>query len=208
MTHQLVLASASPFRRMLLENAGIAFTWQAAEIDERALEAPLAAEGASPERVATVLAEAKAESVASALHKEQGVGEDIGPVVIGSDQTMSLGGRVFHKPVSMEEAHDHLRSLSGQTHQLNSAIVLYQDGRTLWSHVSTARLTMRPLDDGFIARHLQRVGEKALTSVGAYQLEGEGIQLFEAIDGDYFTILGLPLLPLLGELRKLSVIDA
>lgn len=208
MTHQLVLASASPFRRMLLENAGIAFTWQAAEIDERALEAPLEAEGASPERVATVLAEAKAESVASALRKGQGVGEGTGLVVIGSDQTMSLGSRVFHKPASMKEAHDHLRALSGRTHQLNSAIALHQDGRTMWSHVSTARLTMRPLDDGFIARHLERVGEKALTSVGAYQLEGEGIQLFEAIDGDYFTILGLPILPLLAELRRLSVIDA
>ncbi|TCP87673.1 MULTISPECIES: Maf-like protein [unclassified Rhizobium] len=208
MTHQLVLASASPFRRMLLENAGIAFTWQAAEIDERALEAPLEAEGASPERVATVLAEAKAESVASASRKGQGVEEGTGLVVIGSDQTMSLGGRVFHKPASREEAHDHLRALSGRTHQLNSAIALHQDGRTVWSHVSTARLTMRPLDDGFIARHLERVGEKALTSVGAYQLEGEGIQLFEAIDGDYFTILGLPILPLLAELRRLSVIDA
>ncbi|PYE41558.1 septum formation protein [Rhizobium sp. PP-F2F-G20b] len=208
MTHQLVLASASPFRRMLLKNAGIAFTWQAAKIDERALEAPLEAEGASPERVATVLAEAKAESVASLLRKAQGVGEGTGPVVIGSDQTMSLGDRVFHKPASMEEAQDHLRALSGQTHQLNSAIALYQDGRTLWSHVSTARLKMRPLDDGFIARHVERVGEKALTSVGAYQLEGEGIQLFEAIDGDYFTILGLPILPLLAELRRLSVIDA
>lgn len=208
MTHQLVLASASPFRRMLLDNAGIAFGWQAAEIDERALEEPLAAEGASPERVATVLAEAKAESVAAALREAQGAEGGIAPVVIGSDQTLSLGARVFHKPASMAEARDHLRALSGETHQLNSAIALHQDGRTLWSHVSTARLTMRRLDDGFIARHLDRVGEKALTSVGAYQLEGEGVQLFEAIDGDYFTILGLPILPLLGELRRLRVIDA
>lgn len=208
MTHQLVLASASPFRRMLLDNAGIAFGWRAAEIDERALEEPLAAEGASPERVATVLAVAKAESVAAALREAQGAEESIAPVVIGSDQTLSLGARVFHKPASMAEARDHLRALSGETHQLNSAIALHQDGRILWSHVSTARLTMRRLDDGFIARHLDRVGEKALTSVGAYQLEGEGIQLFEAIDGDYFTILGLPILPLLGELRRLRVIDA
>lgn len=208
MTHQLVLASASPFRRMLLQNAGIAFTWQAAEIDERALEAPLAAEGASPERVATVLAQAKAEAVAAALREAQGEVGGTGPVVIGSDQTMSLGDRVFHKPASMEEAHEHLRALSGRTHRLNSAIALHQDSRTLWSHVSTARLKMRSLGDDFIARHLERVGEKALTSVGAYQLEGEGIQLFEAIEGDYFTILGLPLLPLLSELRRLSVIDA
>lgn len=210
MTHRIVLASASPFRRMLLENAGVAFAWQAAEIDERALEMPLAAEGASPERVATVLAVAKAEAVFAALGMSR-TGSDAsgdGPFVIGSDQTLSLGDRVFHKPASMTEAHDHLRALSGRTHQLNSAIALYQDGRTVWTHVSTARLTMRPLDDGFIARHLERVGEKALTSVGAYQLEGEGIQLFEAIDGDYFTILGLPILPLLGELRQRGIIDA
>ncbi|TCM54863.1 septum formation protein [Rhizobium sp. PP-F2F-G48] len=213
MTHQLVLASASPFRRMLLANAGIAFSWQAAAIDERALEAPLEAEGASPEKVAAVLAEAKAQAVASALAAAQsGKTEETetgrGPLVIGSDQTMSLGARVFHKPTSIAEAHEHLRALSGKTHQLNSAIALHQDGRTVWSHVSTARLTMRPLDDSFIARHLERVGTKALTSVGAYQLEGEGIQLFEAIEGDYFTILGLPLLPLLNELRRLRAIDA
>ncbi|KQR79348.1 Maf-like protein [Rhizobium sp. Leaf341] len=213
MTHQIVLASASPFRRMLLANAGISFTWQAAAVDERALEAPLEAGGASPQEVAAILAEAKAQSVAMALekalpdHAEKST-TGIGPLVIGSDQTMSLGSRVFHKPRSIAEARDHLQSLSGKTHQLNSAVVLHREGRTLWSHVSTARLTMRTLDEDFIARHLERVGEKALTSVGAYQLEGEGVQLFDAIEGDYFTILGLPLLPLLGELRKLQAIDA
>ncbi len=194
----LVLASASPFRRMLLANAGIAFSHQAADIDERAIDAELESEGASPEEVALALAGEKAADVARHFP---------GAVVIGSDQTMSLGDRVYHKPKDMADAYAHLRSLSGKTHQLNSAILLYRDDDILWRHVSSARLTMRPLSDDFIARHLARVGEKVLTSVGAYQLEGEGIHLFENIEGDYFTILGLPMLPLLAKLREIGVID-
>jgi septum formation protein len=208
MTTDIILASASPFRRMLLSNAGIAFSWAAADIDERAIETPLAARGAGPQTVALVLAEAKARAVAES---DRGTGHRTAephPLVIGSDQTLSLGDRVFHKPASIEEAHAHLSALSGQTHQLNSAVVLYQNDAVVWSHVATARMTMRPLQSDFIARHLQRVGDSALGSVGAYQLEGEGVQLFEAIEGDYFTILGLPLLPLLAELRHQKVIDA
>ena len=197
MTPSLVLASASPFRRMLLENAGIAFSHRAADIDERAIDAKLEATGASPEDVAVTLAMDKAADVARHFP---------GAVVIGSDQTMSLGSRVYHKPKDMAEAHAHLRSLSGATHQLNSGIVLIRDGDILWRHVSSARLKVRPLKDEFIRHHLARVGEKALSSVGAYQLEGEGIQLFEEIEGDYFTILGLPMLPLLAKLRELDVI--
>lgn len=197
MTPSLVLASASPFRRMLLDNAGISFSHRAADIDERAIDAQLEAEGASPEEVALALAAEKAADVARHFPDA---------VVIGSDQTMSLGSRVYHKPKDMAEAHAHLRSLSGATHQLNSAIVLHRDGQVLWRHMSSARLTVRPLTDDFIAYHLARVGEKALSSVGAYQLEGEGIQLFEKIEGDYFTILGLPMLPLLAKLRELDVI--
>lgn len=194
-----MLASASPFRRALLENAGLAFEARAAEIDERALERPLEQSGASPVEVALALAEAKAREVAR--HFE-------GALVIGSDQTMSLGSRVYHKPKDMAEAAGHLLSLSGKTHELNSAIVLVRDGDVLWRHVSTAHMTVRPLSGAFVERHLERVGEKALASVGAYQLEGEGIQLFETIDGDYFTILGLPMLPLLSKLRELGSIDA
>jgi septum formation protein len=108
----------------------------------------------------------------------------------------------------MAEAAEHLLSLSGRTHSLNSAIVLVRNGDVVWRHVSTAYMTVRALDRGFVERHLQRVGEKALSSVGAYQIEGEGIQLFEKIDGDYFTILGLPMLPLLAKLRELGSIDA
>lgn len=199
MTLSLVLASASPFRRALLENAGLVFAARAAEIDERALEKPLEEEGAAPEEVAMMLAEAKARDVA---------GHFPGALVIGSDQTMSLGQRVYHKPKDMAEAGQHLLSLSGKTHRLNSAVVLMRDDVVLWRHVSSAQMSVRVLTPEFVDRHLQRVGSKALSSVGAYQLEGEGIQLFDRIDGDYFTILGLPMLPLLAKLRELGTIDA
>lgn len=183
---------------MLLENAGISFEAKAAAIDERAIEAEIGNAGSSPEAVALILAEAKARSVA-ACHPSS--------VVIGSDQTMSLGDRVYHKPADMAEARRHLQSLSGKTHQLNSAIVLVRDDEILWKHVSSAFLQVRPLSDSFIDSHLRSIGSKALSSVGAYQLEGEGIHLFEKINGDYFTILGLPMLPLLARLRELKVID-
>jgi septum formation protein len=199
MTSSLVLASASPFRRALLTNAGLTFEARAAQVDERALERPLEESGASPVDVALALAEAKARDVARHF---------AGALVIGSDQTMSLGSRVYHKPKDMAEAAEHLFSLSGKTHELNSAIVLVRDGDVLWRHVSTAHMAVRPLSRTFVERHLKRVGENALASVGAYQLEGEGIQLFEKIEGDYFTILGLPMLPLLSKLRELGSIDA
>ena len=127
--------------------------------------------------------------------------------MLGCDQTLSLGDEMFHKPADMEGARRHLLALSGKTHQLNSAVVLVRNGETLWRHVGIARLTMRKLEPAFIGRHLARVGDKALSSVGAYQIEGEGIQLFEKIEGDYFTIVGLPLLPLLAALRELGAID-
>ncbi|KSV73229.1 septum formation protein Maf [Sinorhizobium sp. Sb3] len=199
MNPSLVLASASPFRRALLENAGLVFEAKAAKIDERTLEKPLEEAGAAPETVALALAEAKARDVA------RHYGEAL---VIGSDQTMSLEARVYHKPKDMAEAARHLLSLSGKTHRLNSAIVLLHGEEVVWRHVSSAHMTVRPLTAAFVDRHLQRVGEKALSSVGAYQLEGEGIQLFEKIEGDYFTILGLPMLPLLAKLRELGTIDA
>jgi septum formation protein len=198
MTPKLVLASSSPFRRMLMENAGLVFEAHAAQIDERAIEARLEKSGATPDEVALVLAEAKANDVSRRFS---------GALIIGSDQTMSLGPQVFHKPKDMADAANHLRVLAGKTHRLNSAIAIVRNEEVLWRHVAHAVLTMRPLTDDFITRHLQRVGTKALASVGAYQLEGEGIQLFEKIDGDYFTILGLPMLPLLAKLRELEAID-
>ncbi|MBX4890715.1 Maf-like protein [Rhizobium bangladeshense] len=198
MTPKLILASSSPFRRMLMENAGLSFEAHPAKIDERAVEAPLEKAGAKPDMVASILAKAKAQDVSVRFPES---------LVIGSDQTMSLGDRVFHKPKDMADAANHLHALSGTTHRLNSAIAIVRDGVVLWEHLGHAELTMRPLREDFIARHLARVGERALSSVGAYQLEGEGVQLFEKIEGDYFTILGLPMLPLLGKLREFGAID-
>lgn len=198
MPHTLILASASPFRAGMLADAGLAFEAESPRIDERAVEEAVAGSGVSPEDLALILAEAKALDVGE-RHPDA--------LVIGCDQTLSLGDTVLHKPENMEEARRRLLALSGKTHQLNSAVVLTQGANVLWRHVETARLTMRDLDPRFIGRHLSRVGENALRSVGAYQIEGEGIQLFEAIEGDHFTIVGLPLLPLLARLRELGAID-
>ncbi|RWO00989.1 Maf-like protein [Mesorhizobium sp.] len=198
MAEKIMLASGSPFRKALLVHAGVAVEAVLAAVDERALEAPLQGSGISPEDVALVLAEAKAAEVSE---------RKPGALVLGCDQTLSLGDEVFHKPADMEAARRHLLALSGRTHQLNSAVVLARDGAVLWRHVGVASLTMRKLDPAFIGRHLARVGAKALSSVGAYQIEGEGIQLFERVEGDYFTIVGLPLLPVLAKLREFGAID-
>jgi len=196
MAEKIILASGSPFRRAMLAHAGLDIEAVPADVDERALEAPL--KGVSPEDVASILAEAKATEVSE---------RKPGALVLGCDQTLSLGDEVFHKPTDMESARRHLLALSGKTHQLNSAAVLCRNGEVLWRHVGVASLTMRKLDPAFIGRHLARVGATALSSVGAYQIEGEGIQLFEKIEGDYFTIVGLPLLPVLAKLRELGAID-
>ncbi|KAA3499869.1 Maf-like protein [Rhizobium rhizogenes] len=198
MKQELILASSSASRQMLMRNAGLTFLAIPADIDERALDEQLERDGASPEEVALELAKAKALAV-SKLHPAA--------LVLGCDQTMALGTRVYHKPKTMAEAEAHLLSLSGKVHRLNSAAVLTQGGEVLWQTVSSAELAVRILSAEFVSRHLQRVGDRALTSVGAYQLEGEGIQLFTSIEGDYFTILGLPLLPLLSKLRDMDVID-
>lgn len=199
MSFPLILASQSPSRRMLMENAGLVFETRPAAIDERAIEDAVAACQPEPPDIAAALAEAKALDVARRFPEA---------IVIGSDQTLSLDSRIFHKPADMAEAKSHLMAMSGRTHALNCGVVLAKDGETLWRHVSIARLTMRPLSEAFIDRYLARVGERVLSSVGAYQLEGEGVQLFEAIEGDYFTILGLPLLPLLAKLREFKLVDA
>lgn len=198
MKQELILASSSASRQMLMRNAGLTFSAIPADIDERALDEQLEKNGAKPEEVALELARAKALAV-SALHPQA--------LVLGCDQTMALGARVYHKPKNMAEAEAHLLSLSGKVHRLNSAAVLARGGDVVWQTISSAELSVRTLSAEFVSRHLQRVGEKALSSVGAYQLEGEGIQLFTSIEGDYFTILGLPLLPLLMKLRDMDVID-
>lgn len=198
MAISLILASKSPFRAQLLKNAGLSFGTENAHIDERAVEAPLYRSGATPEDVAIVLAEAKAHAVSE---------KNPDAIIIGCDQTLSLGDEIFHKAVNLEDAGKNLLKLSGKTHQLNSGIVLVKNGETIWRHVAVAYMTMRVLQPQFIGRYLGRVGDVALSSVGAYQVEGEGIQLFEKIEGDYFTIIGLPLLPLLQKLREESLID-
>ena len=198
MAERIVLASGSRFRKAMLEAAGVDIDVVPAKIDERTVEETLEGTGASPEDVAQVLAEAKALDVSE---------RQPGRLVLGCDQTLSMGDELFHKPKDMEDARRHLLKLSGRTHQLNSAAVLVRNGEALWRDVGIARLTMRKLEPGFIGRHLARVGPMALNSVGAYQIEGEGIQLFEKIDGDHFTIVGLPLLPLLKELHAMGAID-
>ena len=194
----IILASSSRHRAQLLENAGIVFAQIPSTLDERSIEAPLAEADVEPEDRAEILAEAKAIDV-SERHP--------GQVVIGCDQILSLDGEVLHKPVDMEDAQRRLLALQGRTHMLHSAVVLVRDGETLWRHVSPCAMTMRVMDPGFIGRHLADVGKAALTSVGAYQIEGRGVQLFDAMEGDLFSIVGLPLLPLLDRLRSMDIVD-
>jgi len=196
---ELILASGSKHRAKLLAGAGLDFRVIPADVDERAVEAPLHEADLSAEDIAEVLATTKAEQISQKVPSA---------FVIGCDQTLSIDGEMLHKPANMDEAHRRLLQLSGRSHNLNSAVVLTRDGQVIWSHVSVATLTMRELDPGFVGRHTSLVGEAVLSSVGAYQIEGPGIQLFEKIEGDIFTIIGLPLLPLLCELRRHGAIDA
>ena len=194
----IVLASGSPYRAKMLRDAGLEVEAIPADIDERAAEAPLLEADLDPQDVASILAEAKALDVSTRRPDA---------LVVGADQTLAVGDERLHKPKDMEEARRRLLALSGRTHHLHSAVVLAERGEAVWRHVSTARMTMRDLDPAFVGRHLAAVGEAALTSVGAYQIEGPGVQLFERIEGDLFTIIGLPLLPLLAELRSREAID-
>ena len=187
----LVLASRSTVRRSLLEAAGVPVEICPADIDERGVEAgaPLQA----PVAIAALLAREKAAVIA---------GRNRGRLVLGADQTLSLDGRRFTKPVDQTAARAQLRALSGRSHELYSAIAFVRDDAVLFEHVGVARLTMRALSDRFLDDYLDAVGETVTASVGAYQLEGFGIQLFERLDGDYFTVLGLPLLTALDFLRR------
>lgn len=192
----LILASTSASRRSLLAGAGLTFACEAAQIDERAIEAELA--DVSPETVALRLSEAKALEVS---------GRFPDAIVIGADQTLSLGRASFHKPASEAAARDQLQALRGQTHRLNAGIACALNGVVTYGHVAVADMTMRAFSDAFLDHYMTIAGKSVLSSVGCYQLEGPGIQLFERIEGDYFTILGLPLLPLLTYLRSVEAID-
>jgi septum formation protein len=187
----LMLASRSAVRRILLEAAGIPVEICPADIDERGVEAgaPLQA----PVAIAALLAREKASVIA---------GRNRGRLILGADQTLSLDGRRFAKPADRTAARTQLRALSGRTHELYSAIAFVQDGAVLFEYVGVARLTMRAVSDRFLDDYLDAIGEAATASVGAYQLEGLGIQLFERLDGDYFTVLGLPLTTALDFLRR------
>jgi septum formation protein len=198
MTAPLVLASQSATRVAILRNAGLLFDAVPAAVDERAIEDRLLAGGATPGDIALALAEAKAVAVAAPRP---------GSIVIGADQTLEAGDERWHKPASRTAARDQLRALAGRTHHLRSAVVIVRDGAVTWRHLDSAALTMRRFGAAELEAYLDRVGDRALSSVGAYQIEGPGIRLFERITGDYFTILGLPLLPLLARLREEGVLD-
>jgi septum formation protein len=191
----LVLASQSRARRMLLANAGLACDAVPADIDERAIqqEAGLIA----PYEIALHLAQAKALAVS---------GVRPGHHVVGADQTLAIGERLFNKPDSRDQAVQQLLALAGRTHALHSAVVVVRDGEVLFSHVAIAWMTMRALSDAEIAVYLDQAGDGVMSSVGVYQLEGLGVHLFDRIDGDHFTILGLPLLPLLAFFREAQLL--
>jgi septum formation protein len=193
----LILASQSRARQMLLTNAGIGFETVPADIDERAVQQ--ASGLATPGGIAALLAREKALRVSSRQPEKY---------VVGADQTLALGDRLFSKPAGRAQAAEQLRALAGRAHELHSAVAVARDGKILFGDVAIARMTMRPLDEAEIAAYVDAAGEAVTSSVGAYQLEGLGVHLFEHIEGDHFTILGLPLLPLLAFLRSERLLGA
>jgi len=195
---KLVLASKSAARQALLRGAGVPFEAMGAALDEDEVKDDLAAHALDPKAMALALAQAKAVETSKVVDG----------LVIGADQTLDLGGELVGKSRDLGAARERLKSLRGRRHQLHSATAAARDGELLWDDVRSASLTMRDFSDAFLDGYLERNGEAALASVGCYQLEGEGVQLFDRIDGDYFTILGLPLPPLLKFLREQGVVAA
>ncbi|WP_096702572.1 Maf family protein [Magnetospirillum sp. 15-1] len=189
----IILASGSHTRARMLEEAGIAFTVEVAAVDEQAVKDSLAAETRNPARVAEVLAELKAVRVSTRRP---------GALVIGADQMLDCDGAWFDKPADRDAARAQLLALRHKTHRLTSSVVAVRDGRRVWHHTESAKLTMRNFSEGFLDRYLEQAGAAVLSSVGAYQLEGLGAQLFLQVEGDFFTILGLPLLALMDFLRE------
>lgn len=205
----LVLASASPTRRDLFEAAGLAFEVIAADIDERLIRDELLSKGQSPGEIAQALADAKAEEVAARLEEWPNDRLDDRPndypggmpLIIGADQILLFEGEIYEKPADLAAARETLKKLRGKTHELITAVTGYRAGRHTWSCLERAHLTMRDFSDDFLEAYL-RQDEGQLASVGAYRIEGRGAQLFSHIEGDFFTVLGLPLLPLLDFLRR------
>jgi len=197
MPDPIILASGSASRAKMLRDAGVEIVVERPRVDEEAVKASLRAEGAPPRAQVDALAEVKALSVS---RMRPGL-------VIGADQMLVLGKQVFDKPTNRVEAREQLKALSGQTHHLMNAAVVALEGAIVWRQIATPRLRMRPLSDAFIERYLDEAGDDAFTSVGAYKLEGRGGQLFEDVSGDFFSILGLPLLPLLAFLRERGALE-
>jgi len=188
----IVLASKSPTRSALLSGAGIAFDTVSPGVDEDAVKAGLLAEGASVRDIADALAELKALKISNSRPG----------FIIGADQTLEFDGALYDKVETVEAARERLRLLRGKSHKLHAAVVVARDGAAIWRDLVTVSLTMRPFSDAFLEDYLATEGANALGSVGCYRLEGPGAQLFSRIDGDYFAILGLPLLGLLDLLRR------
>lgn len=193
MTEKIILASGSEIRAQLLQNAGVAFDISVARVDEDAVRNSLLAEQASPRDIADTLAELKAQRVA-ARHPDA--------LVIGCDQVLALGYKLYSKPASPQEALSQLNALSGQKHQLLSAVVIYGDGKPLWRHVGVVRLFMHDNSDAYLQDYVDRNWQSIRHAVGAYKLEEEGVRLFARIEGDYFSVLGLPLLEVLSYLKR------
>lgn len=191
MPQKLVLASGSGIRRQMLENAGVSFEVSLPRVDEDAVRQSLLAEAASPRDIADALAELKARKVSTRMP---------GALVLGCDQVLSFDGQIMAKPVSRADAEQQLRQLRGARHQLLSAAVIYEDGQPLWRFVGTVRLQMRDFSDSFLTAYLDRNWPDISNSVGGYKLESEGVRLFTRVDGDYFTVLGMPLLEILSYL--------
>jgi septum formation protein len=195
----LILASSSKTRARLLEAAGLAFIVEPPGLDESVMrQAVGGAQSLAPHDVAEVLARAKAEAVSDLARKAY---------VIGADQVLAVGDFIMSKPENMETARRQLLDLRGKTHTLHTAVAVATNGETIWAETTMATLTVRKLSPEFIGRYLAAAGEEVLSSVGAYQIESLGIELFDKIDGDYFSILGLPLIPLLDKLRREGVIE-
>lgn len=197
MTARLILASGSAARAALLSAAGLAFEARPAAIDEDAVKRGARDEGMSADDTAVLLADMKASRVARSMPDT---------IVIGADQLLVCEDRWFDKPATMAEARTQLQTLRGRTHVLVTAVLCQRGGQRLWTHVARPKLTMRAFSEAFLDDYLAREGEAVLSSVGAYRLEGLGVQLFDAVVGDHSSVLGLPLLPLLGFLRQTGAI--